>query len=83
MTETIKTAMSYVGEPLKGQTANVALVVNEEMASVPAARIAHEFRKMSRFVPVVVLIPKSAVEKAVQRSTEPNRPTACIRTTPR
>lgn len=61
MTETIKTALSYLGESPREQTANVALVLSEEMASVPANRIANEFRKMSRFVPVLVLIPKSAV----------------------
>jgi DNA-binding winged helix-turn-helix (wHTH) protein len=60
MTETTKTAMSQSGEH-KVRAGSVALVVSEEMTSVPAGKIAHEFRKMSRFVPVVVLIPKSAV----------------------
>jgi DNA-binding response OmpR family regulator len=68
MTETIKTAMSYLGESPREQTANVALILSEGMASVPADRIANEFRKMSRFVPVLVLIPKSAINaKAAQK----------------
>ena len=62
MTETTKTAMSQRGEHPKVQTRSVALIVNEEMTSVPAAEIAHEFRNMSHFVPVVVLVPKSAVK---------------------
>ena len=61
MAETIKTAMSYLGDSPREQAASVALVLSEEMASVPADRLANEFRKMSRFVPVLVLIPKSAV----------------------
>lgn len=75
MTVTTKTAMSQSGEHPKVRAGSVALVVNEEMTSVPAAKIAHEFRKMSRFVPVVVLIPKSAVNgKTDQNDTNANRP---------
>jgi len=71
MTETIKTATSYLGESPRELSANVALVLSEEMASVPADRIANEFRKMSRFVPVLVLIPKSAVNaKAAQKEAQ-------------
>jgi DNA-binding response OmpR family regulator len=82
MRETLKTAMPYLGEPGKGQTATIALELNEEMASVPAAKIAHEFRKMSRFVPVVVLIPKSAVKgKTDQNDTNANGPLDCLNAT--
>ena len=74
MTETTKTTMSQPGQHAKVRAGSVALVVNEEMTSVPAAKIAHEFRKMSRFVPVVVLIPKSAVKgKTDQNDTNANR----------
>jgi DNA-binding response OmpR family regulator len=34
---------------------------DEDLASIPAARIRDEFRKLSRFLPVIVLIPKSAL----------------------
>jgi DNA-binding response OmpR family regulator len=71
MAETMKTAMSYLGESPREQTANLALILSEDMASVPANRIANEFRKMSRFVPVLVLIPKSAVNaKVIQKEAQ-------------
>jgi DNA-binding response OmpR family regulator len=45
-----------------------ALFFDEDLVSIPPARIPDEFRKLSRFVPVIVLIPKSAV----QEKTTPN-----------
>jgi DNA-binding response OmpR family regulator len=83
MATTIKTTISDLTAPVKRQTANVALFLNEELASVPPARIAHEFRKMSRFVPVVVLIPKSAmVEKESQGEPQKEKPVASLNVTP-
>jgi DNA-binding response OmpR family regulator len=45
-----------------------ALFFDEDLVSIPPAGIPDEFRKLSRFVPVIVLIPKSAV----QEKTTPN-----------
>lgn len=79
-TETTKTAMSQ-SDP-KVRAGSVALVVTEEMTSVPAAKIAREFRKMSRFVPVVVLIPKSAVRgNTVRNDTNANSAPDCLNAT--
>lgn len=83
MATTIKTAISDLTDPVKRQPANVALFLNEELASVPAAKFAREFRKMLRFVPVVVLIPRSAVtEKTGQEEAPTNRPVMSLDVTP-
>jgi DNA-binding response OmpR family regulator len=39
------------------------LFLNEDLVSIPSAGVPDEFRKLSDFLPVVVLIPKSAVHK--------------------
>ena len=84
MATTIKTAISGLTTPVKSQPTNVALFLNEELASVPAASVAREFRKMSRFVPVVVPIPKSAViEKAREDEPQTNKPGITIDANPR
>jgi DNA-binding response OmpR family regulator len=42
--------------------------LDEELASVPASDIPEDFRKLSRFFPVIVLVPKSAIgDKATQK----------------
>jgi DNA-binding winged helix-turn-helix (wHTH) protein len=64
MTGTIKPAISYLPKPQSEPTANSAYFL-EDLVSIPAARIPDEFRKMSRFLPVIVLIPKSAVHDKV------------------
>jgi DNA-binding response OmpR family regulator len=49
-------------------TANAIRFLDERLASVPASSIPEDFRKLSRFFPVIVLVPKSAVEeKATQK----------------
>jgi DNA-binding response OmpR family regulator len=83
MATVTKTAISNLTDSVKRQPASVALFLNEELASVPAAKVAREFRKMSRFVPVVVLLPKSAViEKAGQDELETNKPGVALNVTP-
>ena len=52
--------------------------VDEDLNSVPTSGIPEEFRKLSRFVPVIVLIPKSAVsDKSDDKDARPNQPVAC------
>jgi DNA-binding response OmpR family regulator len=47
--------------------------LDEDLASVPAFGIPEEFRKLSRFLPVIVLVPKSAVhDKTAQKKPGPN-----------
>ena len=57
MAATIKTAISPLREPQSRR----AQFLDEDLASIPAGRIRDEFRELSRFLPVIVLIPKSAV----------------------
>jgi DNA-binding response OmpR family regulator len=48
--------------------------LDEELASVPASGIPEEFRKLSRFLPVIVLVPKPAVHGTAQKKAGPNQP---------
>lgn len=52
--------------------------VDEDLNSVPTSGISEESRKLSRFLPVIVPIPKSAVsDKSDDKDARPNRPVAC------
>ena len=64
MAAMIKTAIPLFRQPQKKANANSTLFVDEDLAAIPAVRIPDEFRKLSRFLPVIVLVPKSAVEVA-------------------
>jgi DNA-binding response OmpR family regulator len=74
MAATMKTAISPVRQPKTEPNANSIDFLDEDLALVPASRIPEEFLKLSRFLPVVVLIPKSAVhDKTTQKKPEPNK----------
>jgi len=48
--------------------------LNEDLASVPVSGIPEEFRKLSRYLPVIVLVPKSAVhDKTTRKKPGPNK----------
>src|SRR5215470_5223793 len=57
----MKTAISPFRQPKMEPNANSIRFLNEDLALVPASCIPEEFRKLSRFLPVIVLIPKLAV----------------------
>ncbi|HTC65546.1 MAG TPA: response regulator transcription factor [Candidatus Acidoferrum sp.] len=57
MAATVKNGISVVREA----NSHRAHFVDEDLISIPAAKIRDEFRKLSRFLPVIVLIPKLAV----------------------
>jgi hypothetical protein len=79
MTATIKTSIRLQREP----NSTLAQFLDEDLVSISAARIRDEFRKLSRFLPIIVLIPKSAVhDKAVQDKPVPNKFAAGIKGTP-
>jgi hypothetical protein len=79
MTATIKTSIRLQREP----NSTLAQFLDEHLVSISAARIRDEFRKLSRFLPIIVLIPKSAVhDKAVQDKPVPNQFAAGIKGTP-
>ncbi len=74
MTTAIKSAISPFAQIETEPNANAIRFLDEKLASVPASGIPDDFRKLSRFFPVIVLVLKSAVEDvATQKKLEPNK----------
>jgi DNA-binding response OmpR family regulator len=74
MTAAIKSALSPFAQPEPEPNANAIHFFDEKLLSVPASGIPEGFRKLFRFFPVIVLVPKSAVEdEATQKKLEPNQ----------
>jgi DNA-binding response OmpR family regulator len=74
MAATIKTAISPFREPKTVPNANSIHFLDEDLALIPVSGIPEEFRKLSRFLPVIVLVPKSAVhDKTTQKKPGPNK----------
>ena len=71
----MKTAVYSLRQPRTGPNANLIHFLDEDLALVPASGISEEFHKLSRFLPVIVLVPKSAVhDKTTQKKPGPNKP---------
>src|SRR3984893_12486164 len=74
MTATIKAAISPFVKTKTEFDSNPMHFLNEDLASVPGSGIPEEFRKLSRYLPVIVLVPKSAVpDKTIQKKPGPNK----------
>ena len=74
MTATIKAAISPFAEAKTEFDSNPMHFLDEDLASVPVSGVPEEFRKLSRFLPVIVLVPKSAVhDKTTQKKSGPNK----------
>ena len=74
MTTATKSVTSPIAQPEMDPSANAIRFLDEKLTSVPASGIPEEFRKLSRYLPVIVLVPKSAVEdEATQEKLEPNK----------
>src|ERR1700752_2586332 len=74
MVPTMKTAIFPFRQPKTEPNANSIDFLDEDLASVPASGIPEEFRKLSRFLPVIVLVPKSAVhDKTTQKKPGANK----------
>src|SRR5580704_8357320 len=74
MTATIKAAIFPFAQAKIAFDSNPMDFLNEELASVPVSGIPGEFRKLSRYLPVIVLVPKSAVhDKTTQKKPGPNK----------
>src|ERR1700686_4893093 len=74
MTTTIKAAIFPVAQAESESDSNPMHFLNEDLASVPVSGIPEEFRKLSRYLPVIVLVPKSAVhDKTTQKKLGPNK----------
>src|SRR6202790_5202974 len=74
MTATIKAAISPFAQAKTEFDSGPMHFLNEDLASVPVSGIPEEFRKLSRYLPVIVLVPKSAVpDKTTQKKPGPNK----------
>jgi DNA-binding response OmpR family regulator len=63
MTATIKAPSFPFAQAKTELDSNPMHFLNEDLASVPVSGIPEEFRKLSRYLPVIVLVPKSAVHE--------------------
>jgi len=74
MTTATKSVTSPLAQPETGPNAEI-FFLDENLASVPASGIPEEFRKLSHYLPVIVLVPESAVhdKKTTQRRPGPNK----------
>ena len=74
MTASIKTAISPFAPAMTELDANPMQILSEDLASLPISDIPEEFRKLSRYLPVIVLVPKSAVhDKTIQKKAGPDK----------
>jgi len=74
MTATIKVAISPFAQAQAEFDSNPMHFLDEDLASVPVSGIPEEFRKLARYLPVIVLVPKSAVhDKATQKKPRSNK----------
>src|SRR5438445_13777329 len=74
MTATIKVAIFPLAQAKTEFDSNLMHFLNEDLASVPVSGIPEEFRKLSRYLPVIVLVPKSAVhDMTTQKKLGPNK----------
>jgi len=72
MAATMKTVISPFRQPKTEPNANPIHFLDEDLALVPTSGIPEEFRKLSRFLPVIVLVPKSALhDKTNQKRPGP------------
>jgi len=70
----MKTAISPSRQPKTEPNANSIDFLDEDLALVPLSGIPEEFRKLSRYLPVIVLVPKSALhDKTTQKKPGPNK----------
>jgi DNA-binding response OmpR family regulator len=71
----MKTAIFPSRQPKTQPNANSIDFLDEDLALVPASGIPEEFRKLSRFLPVIVLVPKSAVhDRTTHEEPGANKP---------
>jgi DNA-binding response OmpR family regulator len=69
----MKTAISPTRRPKMEPSANSIDFLDADLHLVPVSGIPEEFRKLSRFLPVIVLVPKSAVhDKTTKKKSGPN-----------
>jgi DNA-binding response OmpR family regulator len=74
MTTAINSAIFPFAHLMTEPNADAIRFLDEKLASVPAFDITEDFRKLSRFFSVIVLVPKSDVEdEAARKKLSPNK----------
>ena len=74
MTATIKAAISPFVQAETEVDSSPLRFLNEGLASVPVSGIPEEFRRLSRYLPVIVLVPKSTVhDQTTQEKPGPSK----------
>jgi DNA-binding response OmpR family regulator len=74
MTARIKAAIFPFAQPKTELDSNPMHFLNEDLAPVPVSGVREEFRKLSSYLPVIVLVPKSAVhDKTTRKKQGPNK----------
>jgi DNA-binding winged helix-turn-helix (wHTH) protein len=73
MTTAINSAISPFAQPKTEPKADAIRFLDEKLASMLASGIPEDFRKLSRFFLVIVLVPKSAVEDEAQKKLSPTK----------
>jgi hypothetical protein len=73
MTTATKSVTSPNAQLETEPNANAIRFLDEKLASVPVSGIPEEFRKLSRYLQVTVLVPKSAVHDTTQKTPGPNK----------
>jgi DNA-binding response OmpR family regulator len=74
MAATMKNAISPFTQPKTEPNANSIHFLDEDLTLVPASGIPEEFRKLSRFLAVIVLVPKAAIhDKTTHEEPGPNK----------
>jgi Transcriptional regulatory protein, C terminal len=77
MSAPIKAAIFPSAQAQTEFDSNPMYFLDENLASVPVSLIPEEFRKLSRYLPVIVLVPKSAVhDKTTQKNPVPHKSVA-------
>jgi DNA-binding response OmpR family regulator len=79
MATTVKAVISPFRQAKMELDSNSMHFLDEDLASVPVSGIPEEFRNLSRFLPVIVLVPKSAVShKAAYKEADGNESVTCV-----
>src|ERR1700757_1227046 len=74
MTATTKAAIFPFAQPETEFDSNPMHFLKEDLASVPVSGTPKEFRELSRYLPVIVLVPKSAMrDKTTRKKPGPNK----------
>jgi DNA-binding response OmpR family regulator len=74
MATAVKSAISPFEQPKTERQANAISFLDENLASVPVSDLSEDFRELSRFFPVIVLVPKSVVkDEATRKKLAPNK----------